>query len=603
MFGRRKDIPVGPPTRTRVPQSVAVAAESPARERPRWRPSASRSYDLAVLGLAFIGMVLRVATMATRGLWLDEATTIYQTSGTLIQTIQSQIGGTHPPLFHVLMHYWIYAFGTGEVTMRSFAMLFGVAAIPAAYWAGSVVYDRKVGLIAATILTVSPFHIWYSQEARMYTMVALFALLSVGAFVQALEKNDFGSWAAYFAFSLAGAFTQYLFLLLVIGQGIYYVVFEIVDREIWLGRMGTRKLSRRNPLGIFEDIPTLKPYVIAVVVMAIPVLLWLNWAVFFPPNQDAALVGAVTTSGLGYGAPKPSLAIRFNDVLETIVELLFGSHSPWIAYGLVAMWPLLIYFAMLIMGGSRYISRRTTLLLCSASGVLVVWGLGQWQGVVLLSRYLIPMAAPGLILLASVIARMADRGRRIALSLIIAVCLVAYVSQSFDPNSILRYQNREAILHVADNQRPNDVILYEPFYIDVLVNYYLPPSLVSYGFPRFGAKGEFRDTQAQIYQDLSRVVGPARRVWIIRAFQNVPSIGYQAFMTDQWFKQHGYTQTEHTVLNKAEWLLYTNNAATSTVVPGSLLPSAPGTGTAPAGVAPASPPPAASATPTGGVRP
>lgn len=581
MFGRRKNIPVGPPTRkpqVQPPPPPKVGAPPPSE-----RSSSYRGYDLAVLGLALLGLILRIATIDTRGLWLDEATTIFQTSGTLLQTIQSQIGGTHPPFFHVLMHYWIYVFGTGEITIRAFATLFGVAAIPVAFWAGTVIYDRRVGLIAASLLTVSPFQIWYSQEARMYTMLMFFALLSVGTFVEALRKNDFGSWTAFFAFSLMGAFTQYLFLLLLIGQGIYFVLFEIVDREIQLGRTGQRRASRKTPLGVFKDVPTLAPYLAVIVLLAIPVLLWLNWAVFFPPNQDAALVGAVTTSGLGYAAPPPSLAIRFNDVLETIVEALFGSQAPFVTYGLVAMWPLLIYFAMLVMGGGRYITRRTTLLMCSASGVLVVWGLGQWQGVVLLSRYLTPMAAPALLLLASVIARMADRARRIAVTIIVAVCLVAYASQSFDPTTVLAYQNREVIGHVVAQDQPSDVILYEPFYIDVLVNYYLPRNLIAYGFPRFGARGEFRDSQADIYQDLSRIVGPARRVWIIRAFQNVPAIGYQAYMTDQWFAAHGYTKTQHTVLNKAEWVLYTNAAPTSTIVPVPALPAPPTPTPAPTG--------------------
>jgi uncharacterized membrane protein len=555
---RRRNAPVAPPTRGAQP-AVSTGA-TPAL-------STGRHYNLAVLGLTLVGLLLRAATIDTRGLWLDETTTILQTSGTLLQTIQSQIGGTHPPLFHSLMHFWIYWFGTGEIAIRSFALVFGVAAIPIAYWAGSVIYDRRVGTMAAGILAVSPFFIWYSQEARMYTMVLFFALLSVGFFSLALEKNDLIHWFAYFAFSLMGAFTQYLFILLVIGQGIYYVLFEVIDREIQLGRRGERRFSRGNPLGLIEDVPTLVPYVIAIVLMAVPVLIWLNWAVFFPPIGEATLVGAVTTSGLGYGAPKPSLAIRFNDVIQTIVELLAGSHNPAITYALVAMWPLMIYFAMLVMGGGRYITRRTTLLLCSASGVLVVWGLGQWQGVVLLSRYLIPMAAPGLLLLASVITQMHTGARRATITIGVLLCLVAYVSQSFDPNSVLRYQNREVMQHVVANEQQGDLILYEPFYIDVIVNYYLPRNVVAYGFPRFGSKGEFRDTRAEIFQDLNRIVGPARRVWIVRGFQNVPSIGYQAFLTDTWFEAHGFEQTEHTVLNKAEWVLYESTLPTVTPTP------------------------------------
>jgi len=525
--------------------------------------------------MMLVGLALRAATINTRGLWVDETSSILQASGTLIQTIQSQLGGTHPPLFHMLLHGWMSVFGPGVISIRSFAMVFGVLAIPAAFWAGRVLYDRRVGLIAAGILTLSPYHIWYSQEARMYTMLMFFALLSVGCFALALDKNERRYWWAYFAVCLLGAFTHYLFLLLLIGQGIYYVVFEILDREIRLGRSGERHYTRGNPRGLIRDVPTLIPYATVVFALAVPVIMWLDWAVFFPPSHNAVLVGAVINSGLGYGAPSPSLAIRFNDVVETVVELVFGSHNPAVAYGLVAMWPLTIYFGMLLMGGGRYVTRRTTMLLCSASGMLVVWGLGQWSGVVLLSRYLMPMAAPALILLASVIAQMRAKARNITIAVGVVICLLAYTSQSFDPNSILRYNTREVVQGVAAQAQPDDLILYEPFYIDVIVNYYLPRQFVAYGFPRFGANGQFRDSKAQLFEDLARIVGPARRVWIIRGFQNVPDIGYQSFLTDSWFKAHGFELTQHVFMNKGEWVRYDSTTPTPT-------PSVPATG----GVAP-----------------
>jgi uncharacterized membrane protein len=503
-------------------------------------------------GLLVIGALLRVSTINTRGLWLDETGSLNQVLGSVWETILSQVGGTHPPLFHVLMNYWISWFGVGETAIRSFALVFGLLSIPLAYWAGKVAYDRLVGLIAATIITFSPFNIWYSQEARMYTMLMFFALLSVGCYVIALERNSAASWAGYFAASLAGAFTHYLFLFLILGQVLYFVLFEIIDREVQLNREGERQATWRQPHLLFADVPLAKGWLAANVALAVLVLLWMQWAVFFPPG-GAELVGAVTKSGLGYGAPPPSLAIRFNDVIETLAELLVGSHSPRAMSGLVAMWPLFIYLALLAMDSGRHMTRRTTMLLCSMGGLLVVWGFGQWQGVVLLSRYLTPMAAPGLILVASAVAHLRTRSRQIVLVIGVLISLVAYGSQSFDPWSVLRYQNREAIQYVGSHQQADDLIIYEPFYIDNLINYYLPQNLVAYGFPRYGENGQFRDTDAQVYQDLARIVGPAKRVWAIRSFQNVHSVGFRSYKTDQWLLKHGFTLAQHEVLNKIEF--------------------------------------------------
>ena len=146
----------------------------------------------ALASLTVIGAVLRLSTITSRGLWQDEAAQISQMTGTVLDTIKSQIGGTHPPLFHVLMHFWIQAFGTSEAALRSFSVLVGVASIPLAYWAGTTLYNRRVGLLAAGILAFSPYHIWYSQEARMYTLMTFFGLLSLTCFVKAMRENTRG---------------------------------------------------------------------------------------------------------------------------------------------------------------------------------------------------------------------------------------------------------------------------------------------------------------------------------------------------------------------------------------------------------------------------
>ena len=529
-------------------------------ESANWsRPSHRRGTDSgrwslwAVTGLTIVGAALRFATINTRGLWLDETTTISQTTRSIWGTILSQVGGTHPPLFHFLMHFWIQWFGTSEVAVRSFAAVFGIASIPVAYWVGRRLYDRRVGLIAALILTFSPFGIWYSQEARMYSMLMFFALLSVGCLSLALEENTRWRWAAYFAVTFLGAFTQYFFLLLLAGQVLYFVGFELLGREIELRRTGERQASRRNPLGVFTDIPTLVPWLVVNSLLAVAVLAWMNRAVFM--SSGSPMVEALTSSGLGYGAPPPSLAIRFDDIGTTLVELLTGTHAPWLTYGLVAMWPVLIYVTLLLLGYGQARTRTTDLLMCSLAGIPFIWVLGQWQGVVLLSRYLIPMAAPGLILLAVVLSRIPRRVGKWILVLCVVLYLGLYLNQSFDTEAMLRYQNREAFTYVARRYKPGDVVVYEPFYINKLVDYYLPKTDIAYGLPMFGGTGA-RDTPAMLVQDLDRVVGTSGRVWVVRSFQNVPDIEAQSEVTDRWFRDNGYKRAVNIELNKIEVLRF-----------------------------------------------
>ncbi len=529
--------------------------------------SSSRSRSLwTLLALCVAGAILRVSTLTTRGLWQDEAAQIEQFSGTLWQTIQSQIGGTHPPLFHVLMHFWTQAFGTSEAALRSFSVLVGILSIPVAYWAGTTLYNRTVGLLAAGILAFSPYHIWYSQEARMYTMMTFFGLLSITCFVNAMRENTARRWAAYFAVTLCGLFTQYFFLLLLGGQFLYYFFVEILQREMRLGRDGQRVATWRHPLGLFTDAPTLAPWLLVSSGLAACVLTWMYWAVFFTPTGPSSMVSSLSSTGLGYGAPGPSLALRFNDIGTTLIEVLTGFHPPWIVYGLVAMWPLVIYFVMLLLGVGRHVRAQTVLLLFSMiSGTMVIWTLGQWQGVVLLSRYLMGMASAGLLVAAVLIDMIPIGIRRPLISLAVVLAVASWTNQSFDRTVMGRYENRESVAYVARSARPGDTIIYEPFYIDRIVEYYLPRDLVAYGLPMFSAKGGFRDSAPLLGQDLDRTIGPSRRVWVILGFQNVKDILATTRITQGWFANNGYTLAEVREFNKVRVLLYEGDGSRDSV--------------------------------------
>ncbi|HET6351025.1 MAG TPA: glycosyltransferase family 39 protein [Coriobacteriia bacterium] len=512
---------------------------------------------VALLAITIVGAALRLWTVTSRGLWLDEASQIGQFNGTVWDTIVSQVGGTHPPLYHICMHFWTHWFGTSEFALRSMSLCVGVVSIPVAYWAATTIYDRRVGLLTATVVAFSPYHIWYSQEARMYSMMFLFGLLSLGTFVIALRENTFKRWLIYGIVTLFGLFTQYFFLLLLGGQFLYYFFVEFWGR---LRRMRAERRSLvlwRKPLLVFQDVPTLAPWLITYGILAACVILWMDWAVFFPAAGEARLVSSLTHTGLGYGAPPPSLAPRFNDIGMTLVEVISGFHAPWMVYALVAMWPLLIYAALLALGKGRAMRPESSFLLFSMiSGTLVIWSLGQWQGVVLLSRYLMAMSTAGAILVGVMLDSLKPKHRYALLAVALVIAVAAWFNQSTDGQSMGRYQNREAFTYVAKNYQPGDVVLYEPFYIDDLANYYLPKDISSSGLPMFSSTGVFRDTSEMMGQDLDRIVGPARRVWVVRGFQNVDDIKANARKVSDWFASNGYRRAEYIQLNKVEILRF-----------------------------------------------
>ncbi len=116
--------------------------------------------------------------------WMDEALSVGISSHSL-----SEIPGVlrhdgSPPLYYLLLHVWMSVFGSGESATHALSLLFGLLTIPVGAWVGWSLFGRRAGLIAAVLFALNPFITGYSQETRMYTLMALLGLLATAGFIQ-----------------------------------------------------------------------------------------------------------------------------------------------------------------------------------------------------------------------------------------------------------------------------------------------------------------------------------------------------------------------------------------------------------------------------------
>ena len=125
----------------------------------------------------------------------------------------------------------------------------------------------------------------------------------------------------------------------------------------------------------------------------------------------------------------------------------------------------------------------------------------------------------------------------------------------------MRYNNRLALNTLAETWRPGDVILFAPYYIDPLIDYYLPPSMPSYGMPQYGNFGRLRTDVRQMEQDLNRIVGPSSKVWLVLSFQNVPRIRTDGYSVRYWLKRRGYKVRLHKIMSQVELLRFEGRAS------------------------------------------
>jgi mannosyltransferase len=111
-----------------------------------------------------------------------------------------------PPLYFVVAWVWARLFGFGEAGLRSLSALAGVATVPVVYGLGRELISPRAGIVAAALAACSPMLVWYSQEARSYSLLVLMSAVSLLMFARVLSEPRSGrviGWAAASALALA----------------------------------------------------------------------------------------------------------------------------------------------------------------------------------------------------------------------------------------------------------------------------------------------------------------------------------------------------------------------------------------------------------------
>jgi mannosyltransferase len=145
------------------------------RSLPRGRRSPSRwAVAVSVLLLVAIGAFLRVYRIGAQPLWVDEASSLRFARQQLGQLWSwgTLVDPGNPPLYYSVLHGWL-VFGDSEASLRLLSASIGVLTIPVVYALGRIIRDHRLGLVSAVLFTISPFQVWYSQEARGYALLTL----------------------------------------------------------------------------------------------------------------------------------------------------------------------------------------------------------------------------------------------------------------------------------------------------------------------------------------------------------------------------------------------------------------------------------------------
>ncbi len=169
---------------------------------------------LAILALA---AALRFYRLDGQSFWADEGNSVVLAQKSVGAILQAAAADIHPPAYYLLLKAWGAVWGLDEWGARSLSALLGVGVVWGIYLVGSALRNPRTGLMAASLAAIHPFLIYYSQEARMYQLLALAGVFSVWAFwhwLQDVQADARPPWAAslfFLGFAGLGLYTHYAF--------------------------------------------------------------------------------------------------------------------------------------------------------------------------------------------------------------------------------------------------------------------------------------------------------------------------------------------------------------------------------------------------------
>ncbi len=322
-----------------------------------------------LLGITALAFGLRLIALDARPIWYDEAFAVLYASrsfGEMISGTLSPVGSAaadvHPLFYYFSLHLWMGVVGDSAFAARFFSAIFGVATIPIVYRIARALFEQRVALATALVIALAPFHIAYSQEARMYAQLGLWSALALWAFVRFWRTSRRRWWSV---FVLAGAGALY-------SHNLAFAIFAALGAWVIYDAIRTRTTR------------LLCATLLAGVAM---LALWLPWLIFVP-SQFGKVAHA-------YWVPPPTALT----LVQTLLVFAFDFDNaapprallPFLLFGALLL-PILAAFEFARRARKINRSARAALLFVvtlAFAPIVLLFAISQWRSVYII-RGLMP---------------------------------------------------------------------------------------------------------------------------------------------------------------------------------------------------------------------
>ncbi len=458
-----------------------------------------RGVDLGSLLIVLLAFGVRLYGIDRQDIWGDEAFSIWL-SGQPIGQVLAGGADTHPPLYPFFLHLWLRLAGSSSLATRALSALIGTLTVPVVYLLGRRAFGLATGRLAALLAAVSPVLVYYSQETRMYGLVALLAAASVYWAMRLPRASRAGAWLGYLVTTLSAAYTHYYAFFVILAENLILIPFLV--------RHGRRTALRR--------------WLAAQGVILLAYIPWI-WV------QTGFLSGKASTRFEEW-----TLAWAGEILQQTLTSLAAG-----LALSPAPAWTITALFLFAILAGLPGLVRRRRpepwlVVSYLATPLLLAWVVNPIMPF-FFPRYLL-LIAPAFLTL-SAWGVMAWRGQSRPLATLGALLLLAGSFYGlfgyFSGDQYVKGRYGEMMAYVEASAQPGDGLILANQLQRPIFQYYQPDGLEAYYFPPY----DYPLEDPRTARDLESIADQHARLWLVR-FGNPAEYDPTGYL-DRWLASRG----------------------------------------------------------------
>ncbi len=467
---------------------------------------------LATLLLAF---GLRIYRLPDQSLWYDEAFTL-----TIARADWPSFWAilfsekVHPPGYHLMLRGSLALFGDREFAVRYPSLWWGVLGVALLYRLGKQLFDKPIALSAAALLAVSPFHVWYSQEARMYSLALALSLGVVLALQGIVARREASPWP-WVGYALIGTLALYAH---------FYTSFVLLFANVAFGGWWLVRVAR-------EGWQVMRgPLIRWAAAQAVILLLFVPWGRF--ATEQYATNASYWHGALGLGQIVRDTALAFATGDRGHTPLTHAAALALVATALLGLQAAAQNGSAPQSRGLSRGERALWLLLWLAVPVAALFAISHDRPK-FAARYLLP-ALPALLLLAAAggarlasLARerrlpparrlrhwLAVAGLLLAGALIVSASVVSLQMQYFD-KALARPDFRAVADYVERYAEPGDTVVLVGGHSDPAFAYYFDGDLPVHPMPPGLLPSTREPLDYRAVTQLAEIAAGRKRLWLV----------------------------------------------------------------------------------------